>query len=202
MKLGGFVLFALATFATGQNARNSREFLQGNLPFLGSYWESYLRYQTRPEECLDLTAYNPPEHADDFGYSIANTPREVSVIYIAFGHTTARACERSTCEPYICGLHLYGIAGIEEDKFEELKEDIASLQSAGHSVLLAYGGEEYGNIDGFYNTYDLSALAGSMVDAVNSLGLDGVEIVNEIGCGSWFATCGSQTSAQLQIISL
>jgi len=201
---------ALLSVSASQEVRNSRAFLQGGTPFLGSYWESYLRYQTRPESCLDLTAYVPPEHADDFGYSIVNAPTEVNVVYIAFGESYGGHCSVGTvgaCEPYVCGIHLYSIAGIHDDEFEELKSDIAAIQARGQMVMLAYGGEEYGNIgkEGQSHGYgDLGFLVREMSDAVKALGLDGVEIVNEEGCGSYYFTtsCGAQSTYQLYFIDL
>jgi len=203
-------VLAFLAIACSEEIRNSREFLQGKFPFLGTYWESYLTYQTRPETCLDLTTYDPPEHADDFGYNIANAPSEVQVVYIAFGHTKAEECKRGdleACEPYVCGLHLYGIAGINDDVYSNLKRDIATMKSRGQVVKLAYGGDEYGNIGPFNPSFNIytsyfNNLIDQMVHAVNDLGLDGVEIVNQEGCGaSYFVeSCAAQIGYQLHFI--
>jgi len=197
-------LFVAAIVASAEETRNSRNFLQGRLPFLGSYWESYLKFQTRPEDCLDLSAHDPVDQSTDFGYEITTVPTEVNVIYIAFGQSQANACRRDACEPYVCGLHIYGVAGIDSSLFEELKDDIATLRARGHTVLLAYGGEEYGNINDVFYSDDIENLANEMISAIDTLGLDGVEIVNDEGCGPiqpW-QECDYQTAHQLYLIQL
>jgi len=194
-----FVLLGIV--AQRPTGRNSRDLLQGNLPFLGTYWESYLQYQTPEVSCLDLSAvFIPPEQEDDYGYNLASIPDEVKVVYIAFGDSRSRECSYSACDAYVCGLHLYGAGGLHEDLFNQLKEDIAYLQSKGHIVLLAYGGEEYGNVAG-----TMRYVAEAMLDAVFDLGLDGVEIVNTDGCGPGsldedMLLCKSQVSDQLLLL--
>jgi len=197
-------LFVAAIVVSADETSNSRNLLQGSLPFLGSYWESYLKFQTRPHDCLDLSAHIPSNHSTDFGYEITTVPDEVNVVYIAFGQSKSDACVRDPCEPYICGLHLYGVADIHCNLFEELKDDIATLRARGHTVLLAYGGEEYGNIDGVIYDLDIMHLAEEMINAIEALVLDGVEIVNEKGCGNrqvW-KDCDYQTAHQLYLIQL
>jgi len=196
MKLLALLAIVAAFGAQAQNGRNSREFLQGNLPFVGSYWESYLKYQTRPDDCLDISTPRPPDDSPYFGYILAETPPEVQVVYIAFGNTQPRGCYEH-CEPYVCGLHLYGVAGVDEAEYDDFKKDIAALQAKGHTVLLAYGGEEYGNVIG-----DVGALKNDMVAAVNDLGLDGVEIVFEEGCGFWHESCGQTPLHVLHLIRM
>jgi len=157
-----------------------------------------MQYQTDEEACLDISSISySPEQADDFAFNLSSIPEEVKVVYIAF----AKGLEcYYACSPYVCGLHLYGAGGLHDDLFNQLKDDIASLQSNGKIVLLAYGGEEYGNVAG-----NMIYLAEAMLDAVLDLGLDGVEIVNTDGCGpfSWYEhmnLCKIQVSDQLLLL--
>jgi len=191
-----------------QQVRNSRELFQGHLPFLGTYWESYLKYQTLPKYCLNLSA-GPRHNEDDFGHDLTDVPLEVNVVHIAFAHSGSQACfidaELNACEPYICGMFLYGIAGNHEKDFEELKKDIVTLQNRGQLVTLAFGGESYGNPHGITDRVSADSLVKEMVYAVNTLGLDGVEIVNTDGCGPMGfqygdKQCDAEATQQLHIV--
>jgi len=183
------IFTAAATFA---DEKNSRDLLQGRSPFLEVYWESYLQFITKPENCLDLSSKEPP-NSSDFGFRISDVPDEVDVVNIAFGDLRVNDCHYregvfTVCEPYICGLHLYGVAGVGQEDFEQLRDDIAILHGRGKLVKLAYGGEEYGNLFGGEHTIGIDAMVDNIVNAVNDLGLDGVDIANEQGGGSvyWF----------------
>ncbi len=47
----------------------------------------------------------------------------------------------------VCGLHLFAREGMDDERIQDFKDDIAYLQSQGVLVKLAYGGEEWGNIN-------------------------------------------------------
>jgi len=199
------ILISLLLLVSTSAQRNSRDLLQGSLPYLETYWESYLQYTTRPDSCLDLSSYEPPTDSD-FGIRITDVPDEVNVVNIAFGDARWNDCHRydgiyAVCEPYICGLHLYGVAGIGLDQYEQLVSDIATLQGQGKIVKLAYGGEEYGNLFGGEYARNLDIIIDSMVNAVDALGLDGVDIVNEEGGGAdYWLGADAQTGQQLYFL--
>ena len=48
----------------------------------------------------------------------------------------------------VCGLHLFGFQGLDDERVVKLKADIAALRAKGTIVKLAYGGEEWGNTVG------------------------------------------------------
>jgi chitinase len=183
MTMKSFIgLLCLASVALGQT---SRDLLQGSLPALETYWESFTAFPTRPESCLDLSSYED-SNPSDYGINLQDIPDEVKIVNIAFADALNNCDPRTTigvCEPYVCGLHLYGINGINEDDFLQLKDDIAQLQARGKLVKLAYGGQEYGNVDSKGDSRQLINLVSAMVRAVDLLGLDGIDLANEEGGG-------------------
>jgi len=196
-------LLLLSSAALGQ--RNSRNLLHAIIPYVGTYWESYLAYPTRPDSCLNLSDYI--DAYDDFGINILDAPEEVGIVKIAFAdiqagyNCFAHFGPQDVCEPYICGLHLYGIAGIHDSKLKKLQDDISELQSQNKIVLLSYGGEEYGNIESGVYARFLDATVLEMVSAIEKLGLDGIDIANYGGGGEDFWMHGDyQTGHQLYLI--
>jgi len=196
-------LLILVSLSLGQ--RNSRNFLQGKMPFLETYWESYMTFKNRPESCLNLSIGT----TDDYGTDLKDIPDEVNIVRIAFGdsnagyHCTFFNGPQAPCEPYVCGIHLYDVGGVDRDRFTQLKDDISELQSRGKLVLLSYGGEEHGNIRSEKFVRYLDALVNEMVEAVIKLGLDGIDIANEIGGGTDQWEHGDeQTAHQLYVLKL
>jgi len=205
MKLVVITLGLLLALGSAQTQRNSRDLLQGRLPYLETFWESYLQFTTRPESCADLSTFDPP-HFEDFGIRILDTPDEVDVVNIAFGDPLAGDCYDqdgiyAVCEPYVCGLHIYGVAGIGDTDYDQLKEDIATLQRNGKLVKLALGGEEYGNLWGGELASSLDQMANILAYTVNDLGLDGIDLVNEEGGtpSEWLGT-DAEVGQQLHFI--
>ncbi len=53
----------------------------------------------------------------------------------------------NTCRPYIAGLHLFEGNNLDDTRILELQNAVQMLQVQGALVKLAYGGEEWGNIE-------------------------------------------------------
>ncbi len=51
----------------------------------------------------------------------------------------------SGCQPFVCGLHLFGLNGMDDERIQDLRDDIGLLQAQGALVKMAFGGEEWGN---------------------------------------------------------
>ena len=116
--------------------------------------------------------------------------------------STASSCYyNSGCNPFICGLHLFLLNGMDSERIQDLRDDISLLQAQGAVVKLAFGGEEWGNpgaLSHIPNSY--SQTVDDIARAVRELDADGVDLAMEEGCGTANFVCSDQTSTHLYLL--
>ena len=163
------------------------------------YWESYNEFPNDLEACRLKEGTGVEPVSPDFVASL-ETAGKLDVVTIAFADLDLERCERGFgCRQFVCGLNLF--QGLDDLRFEAFKAKIKALQGQGTKVKLAFGGETFGNIRvpfGITNVAD--RMVEVVVDAVQALGVDGIDLVQKEGCGSRNLRCMDSTAVHLYLV--
>ena len=174
---------------------------------IGVYWKSFLEFQPlMGETCYQGKGYRKKPNFYDF----LSLSEDFDTITIAFADQDVERCHRKSlfC-PYnqiVCGIDIYDDQeGLK--LFKDLKDAISLVRGKGTKVILAFGGQEFGNLRWEYKLtyinrlnravehlvifirvpFGTTRMADRVVEHVltsaEKLVLDGVDLVQAEGCG-------------------
>jgi len=128
----------------------------------------------------------------------------LDVVTITFADLDIERCYRTPtggdpCRQFVCGLNMF--EQLDDAIFQSFKHFIKKLQLQNILVKIAFGGDEFGNIRVPYGITDIAdRIVEHILNAVDILGVDGVDLVQKSGCGTRNFRCDDATSKQLYIL--